>query len=215
MFIWQTLPTWFRPSARQQRITARSSTQRGDLGIPVADPEARLAVLLELALRGQQRRVGRLAHRGDGAPKLAGSGLPASLFERRLGVEQVDVARPAVHEAPDDARGPGGKVRRLGRERILIASRRVRRPSARRPRATASASAAEAAAGARQEVAAAMSGRSHDGAASNRRTRTRSSSAARGRNRRPPPRAAGDRSADGVGGGVLLERRLAWQVATA
>ena len=37
--------------------------------------------------------------------KLAGSGLPASWSSSRLGVEQVDVARPALHEQEDDALG--------------------------------------------------------------------------------------------------------------
>ncbi len=106
MFIWQTLPTWFSPSAWQLRITAISSTQRGDFGIPIADPNAGLAVLGELSLRGQQRRVGRLAHRGDGPLEARrAAACRSSLFERRLRIEQVDMARPAVEEAPDHAFG--------------------------------------------------------------------------------------------------------------
>ena len=50
-------------------------------------------------------------------PKLAGSGLPASSFSMRLGVEQIEVARPAFHEQEDDALGGGAVVRQLGRER--------------------------------------------------------------------------------------------------
>ena len=41
----------------------------GDFRIPIADPNARLAVLLELALAGQQRREGRFAHRRHRARK--------------------------------------------------------------------------------------------------------------------------------------------------
>ncbi len=67
-------------------------------------PVARLG-----ALRGEQRsRDGTTAAR-------AGS---ASLIEQRLGIEQIDLAGAAFHEAPDDVLGPRRNVRLLGRKRI-------------------------------------------------------------------------------------------------
>ena len=47
-----------------------------------------------------------------------GSGLPAYFAERRLRVERIDLARPAVGEDVDDALGLGREVRLLGRERV-------------------------------------------------------------------------------------------------
>ena len=47
-----------------------------------------------------------------------GSGLPSSRVKQRLGVERVDVRRPALHEQEDDPLGPRRKMRRLGGERI-------------------------------------------------------------------------------------------------
>ena len=41
-----------------------------------------------------------------------GSGWPAYFVERRLGVERIDVRRPAVHEQVDDALGLGREMRR-------------------------------------------------------------------------------------------------------
>ena len=77
----------------------------GDFGIPIADPCARLAMLPELALAAEQIGVGGAAHRRHWPHETIGQRLAGQLVERRLGIEQVDVARPAVHEAPDDRFG--------------------------------------------------------------------------------------------------------------
>ncbi len=79
----------------------------GDFRIPVADPNARLSVLGEFALGAQQRRVGRAAHGRERAVEAIGQRLAGQLVELGLGIEQVDVAGPAVEEAPDDALGRG------------------------------------------------------------------------------------------------------------
>ena len=47
-----------------------------------------------------------------------GSGLAGVLGEQRLGVERVDVRRPAVHEQVDDVLGLGREVRRVRQQRI-------------------------------------------------------------------------------------------------
>ena len=49
-----------------------------------------------------------------GLPMESGTGLPSSLVEQRLGVEQVDVARAAFHEKEDDRLGHRLMVRLLG-----------------------------------------------------------------------------------------------------
>ena len=69
-------------------------------------------------------------------PKLVGHRLAGQLVEQRLGVEQVDVARPALHEQEDDALRRRGEVRRLRRE-ARRAPRRVGRLAG-RSRAAAS-----------------------------------------------------------------------------
>ena len=86
----------------------------------------------------------------SGRPNDSGIGLPGELVERRLGIEKIDVARPAFHEQKDD---------RLGAWRMMrsFRSQWIRR---RRPRSRESASAfsmssqsdcAQAASGSRQE----------------------------------------------------------------
>ncbi len=52
--------------------------------------------------------------------------LAVVLVQVRLGVERVDVRRPAVHEQEDDALGPRREVRRLGRQRVAIVGQRWR-----------------------------------------------------------------------------------------
>ncbi len=53
-------------------------------------------------------------------PKLSGSGWPAYFDQVGLGIEQIDVARPAVHEQPDHALDARREVRRSGRQRIVL-----------------------------------------------------------------------------------------------
>src|SRR5260221_11392558 len=45
-------------------------------------------------------------------------GLPCQLVQHRFRIEQIEVARPALHEKPDDRFRPGWTVRRAGRQRI-------------------------------------------------------------------------------------------------
>jgi hypothetical protein len=47
-----------------------------------------------------------------------GERLAMKLVEHRLGIEGIDVRRAAIHEEMDDALRLGGKMRRLGRERM-------------------------------------------------------------------------------------------------
>ncbi len=46
--------------------------------------------------------------------------LAGILRQRRLGIERIDVRRPAVHEQVDDALGLGRKVRRARRQRVGV-----------------------------------------------------------------------------------------------
>src|SRR5262245_42218375 len=65
---------------------------------------------LERAFRGEQRRVSGPAHRGDGALDGPWQRLSGEFGQLRLGVEQVDVTRPAIEEQPDDALRPRPEV---------------------------------------------------------------------------------------------------------
>ena len=99
-----------------------------------------------------------------GLPKLGGSGLPVMLGQLRLGVEQVDRARPADHEHEDDGVGRRLVVRLLGGERIRQAgsvSDRSRRVSVAGQQPRQSEGAATAA-GLQQQIAA-RGGKSHGG----------------------------------------------------
>ena len=61
----------------------------------------------------------RRRHQGAGlAAGLEADALAVPLRQLRLGVEGIDLRRPAVHEQVDDALGLGREVRRLGSERI-------------------------------------------------------------------------------------------------
>ena len=86
-------------------------------GEEVADLHAALAAGPELPRRLQQVPGG-----GELHPRLLpGDGLPVVLLEHRLGVEGIDLARPAVHEQEDDALGLRCEVRlaaRSGRRRV-------------------------------------------------------------------------------------------------
>src|SRR4051794_20093440 len=88
-----------------------------DLGIPIGDPDTALSVLLECALRGEQR-VARGTHGGYHFTEGRGHRLTVELRKFRLGVEQIDVAWPAFHEQPDHRFRRRLMMRWLGRERI-------------------------------------------------------------------------------------------------
>ena len=127
----------------------------GDFRIPVADPSAGLAMLLEGALRAQKRRVGRFAHRRHGAREMSRQRLAGELVEVRLGIEQVDMAGTAVEEAPDDVLRRGGEMRLLGRDRVASSGRRRgRRKIAPEPSRTAAPAPLKPAAGTEQKIAA-------------------------------------------------------------
>ena len=90
----------------------------GDLGKPIADPDAGLAELLELSLAGEKWRAGGDAHRRFRAREAGGERLAGELGECGLGVEEVEVTWSAVEEAPDHGLRFGGELRWLGGERI-------------------------------------------------------------------------------------------------
>ena len=115
MFIWQTPPTWFNPFDQHERMTARSSAQvamcgsQSDTQIPLwpccfhlrreassGERPSPIGVMTGLKLERQ---------------RLAGQ--PVDL---RLGVERVDVTRPAFHEQEDHAPGRRGPTPRGGRD---------------------------------------------------------------------------------------------------
>ena len=114
MFIWQTPPEWFMPSAQQERITAMSSTHWAVCGSQSLTHVPRLPVLLPRPLAGQQRRAV-LAHRRDDRAETVRQRLARQLVQQRLGIEQVDVAGPAFHEQEDDVLGSRRMVGRWGR----------------------------------------------------------------------------------------------------
>ena len=83
----------------------------GDMREEVGDLQPALAVAAERPLRAQER-VGRdLPPRGHRA-EARRQGPTVQALEVGLGVERVEVARPAVHEQVDDPRGPGREVGR-------------------------------------------------------------------------------------------------------
>jgi hypothetical protein len=88
---------------------------RGDMGKPVADPEARLTVLLPRSLGGKNGRV-EFTHRRDHAAEALRHGLTGQSVERRLRVEEIDVAGAALHEEKDHAFGPPRHMRWLRRQ---------------------------------------------------------------------------------------------------
>ena len=94
----------------------------GRLREQLADLDAALAVLLELERRGE-RRAGLPLGRQVRRQRLA------RLFgQRGLGVERVDMGRPAVHEQVDDPFGLRRELRRLRRQRVgPVADRRSAR----------------------------------------------------------------------------------------
>ena len=84
VFIWQTEPTWFSPSAQQDRTTARSSTTAGDVRQPVGHLDAAAAVLAEGVLAGQQI-VAAGAHRRQDRAETVGSFCPCSRVNSGFG----------------------------------------------------------------------------------------------------------------------------------
>ena len=116
VFIWQTEPTWFSPSAQQERTTARSSAQAASVRQPVADLDAGLAVLAEGPPAGEQR-VAAGAHRRDDRAEAGRQLLAVQPGQLGLGVEGVEMTRPAFHEQEDDRLRPGLHLGRLRGER--------------------------------------------------------------------------------------------------
>ena len=86
----------------------------GEVRHDLRDIHAALAVFLKLERRRQQalRLVGRCNVRRH----LAHGHLTGVLLERRLGVKQVYLTRPAVHEEVNDRLGLGLEMRRLRTE---------------------------------------------------------------------------------------------------
>src|SRR5260370_16188600 len=80
---------------------------RGKMGKEPADVFAGLAVLAEGPLRPDDPA---LAATPAPAERADGDRLAVELVELRLELERVDLARPAVHEQPDDALRLGGAV---------------------------------------------------------------------------------------------------------
>ena len=83
-----------------------------DFGEEFGHFDAGLPVLLELEGRPEEGRA--LA---AGCLEFVARLLAVLLREFGLGVESIDLARPAVHEEVDDALGLGGEVRRLDPQR--------------------------------------------------------------------------------------------------
>src|SRR5262249_57860541 len=100
-----------RPDDRQVVNTLR------DLGKPVRNGNAALAVLLEYAL-ARHNRVRRRAHRGDRAAKRFGHRLAREFEQLRLRIEGVEMAGAAFQKEPDDRFGAWLMVRSLRGERV-------------------------------------------------------------------------------------------------
>ncbi len=84
-----------------------------DLGVKLRDLDARLAVALEPERRGHHLP----ALPAAGLDRI-GRVLPLVVLQGGLGVERIDVRRPAVHEQEDQALGPRREVRRVRRQRV-------------------------------------------------------------------------------------------------
>ena len=129
-----------------ERMTQRSSTISAWCGNRSETSMPRLAVLLERALGAQNARLGidvLILHFAEFGRAL----LAVQLVEQRLGVEGLQVRRPARHEQEDERLRLGlvRHVRRLGRERIVARRARLRfapawtrRPASRRRRSSRS-----------------------------------------------------------------------------
>ena len=91
----------------------------GDFRIPIADPNARLSMRRNLRCDAISGVWAVLPIAVTGRLKLRRQRLAGEFGEHWLRIEQIEMARPAVHEAPDHAFGLGGKRRGLGRQRIF------------------------------------------------------------------------------------------------
>ncbi len=117
VFIWQTEPTWFSPSAQHDRMTLISSTccailgYQSDTQIPLWPYclKVRLVPISELLP---------VPIAVMGLPNEAGIGCPFNSFSLGLGSKSIDMAGAAFHEEPDNRLGFGRVVRGLGREGI-------------------------------------------------------------------------------------------------
>ena len=87
--------------------------RRRDVGQQSADVNAAAAVLLELERRGQQAAGGALGAQIDRRRPLA-----LILQQRGLGIEHVQLRRPARHEQHDVVLGLGWKIRKLRNARF-------------------------------------------------------------------------------------------------
>src|SRR4051794_12531338 len=79
-----------------------------DVGEEIGNPQAALAVLLELP-GGSHERFALAA-----ATRIAGFAVIGE--ETRFVVKGIDIARAALHEKENDALGAGEEMRRLGRQ---------------------------------------------------------------------------------------------------
>jgi hypothetical protein len=96
--------------AVQRANHAQLVGQFGDVRQELTHRDGRLAARFELLHRLEQRILHHVAPRHDFA-ELLRQRLARVLDEVGLGVEQIDVAGPAVHEQPDDPLRPRRKVR--------------------------------------------------------------------------------------------------------
>src|SRR6185295_19255511 len=81
------------------------------------NPGAALAVLLPLALVGEQRRV-HFTHRGDDGAKAVRQFLPGEFAQEWFRIKRVEMARSALHEKENDALGLGREMLRFGCHRV-------------------------------------------------------------------------------------------------
>ena len=129
VFIWQTMPTWFSPSAQQARKHSHIVHVLRDFRIPVGDPDPALPVLLaNLRCDGISVLLA-VPIAVITLPKDAGIGWPASLSSSGFGSNRSMWLGPPSMNSQITAFGGRLVMRRFRRERILSASRRNSRPS--------------------------------------------------------------------------------------
>src|SRR5688500_8597567 len=85
VFIWQTLPTWFKPSAVQLRTTAMSSTHVAISGYQSLTQPPDSPCCLNVRLHASKSVYAVRPIAVTGRTKLSGSGLPAILLSAGLG----------------------------------------------------------------------------------------------------------------------------------
>src|SRR4051812_24496217 len=81
-----------------------------DFRIEIADPMSALTMSGEFMGRSHQRRAGSHSHGGYRTLKARWQRLPGEFCQVRLGIEKIEMAGTAIHEAPDHAFGASGKV---------------------------------------------------------------------------------------------------------